>query len=135
MPVANTVEIQILFCAMALGLIQLLLSVVMGVISRGLPYELGPRDEPKGFGKIAGRTDRAFRNFLETFPLFAATVLLNAVMDKHSVGSALGAQIYIWARLIYIPLYIAGIPVARTLAFVASFVGIVMVMGAFWPGM
>ena len=37
----------------------------------------GPRDAPvKPLGPLAGRLDRAFKNLMETFPLFAAAVLL-----------------------------------------------------------
>jgi uncharacterized MAPEG superfamily protein len=131
----GSLELQILFCAMGLGLIQLVLAVLLNAASRGLPYELGPRDEPRPLGKLAGRTDRAFKNFLETFAIFAAAVLLNAATGRHTALSALGAQVYIWARLVYVPVYMAGIPVLRTLVFLGSIAGILMVMAAFWPGM
>ncbi|MBU6298117.1 MAG: MAPEG family protein [Alphaproteobacteria bacterium] len=131
----GSIELQILFCAMALGLIQLVLAFLLTLPKVGVLYEVGPRDEPKPLGTIGGRADRAFKNFLETFVFFAAAVLLNTVLGKHTAMSALGAQIYIWARLIYVPLYILGIPWLRTLVWIASFVGILMVMAAFWPGM
>ena len=132
---SGSIELQILFCAMALGLIQLLLAVLLALPKVGLLYDVGPRDEAKPLGKFGGRADRAFRNFLETFVFFAAAVLLNAVLGRHTATSALGAQLYIWARLVYVPLYIAGIPWLRTVAWAASFAGILMVMTAFWPGM
>jgi uncharacterized MAPEG superfamily protein len=55
-------------------------------------------------------------------------VLVVTAMAKNSPGSALGAQIYFWARAVYIPIYAAGIPVARTLVWAASIVGLVMVL-------
>jgi len=48
--------------------------------------------------------------------------------------SALGAQIYIWARLLYVPAYVIAIPFVRTLIWLASLVGILLVMSAIWPG-
>ncbi len=132
---SGSIELQILFCAMALGLIQLLLAVLLVLPKVGLLYDVGPRDEPKPLGKFGGRADRAFKNFLETFVFFAAAVLLDAALGKHTATSALGAQVYIWARLVYVPLYILGIPWLRTVAWAASFAGILMVMAAFWPGM
>lgn len=41
-----------------------------------------------------------------------------------------GAQLYFWGRLIYVPLYAAGIPVARTVAFVVATIGIVLILVA-----
>src|SRR5262249_26793448 len=131
----NSVELQMLFCALALGILQMLIAVLGIVVSRGLPWAAGPRDEPgAGLGKIAGRLERAYRNFLETFPFFAAAVLLNHVLDRSTPTSVLGAQVYVWARLIYIPAYVLGVPFLRTLIWVASLAGILMVMSAFWPG-
>lgn len=132
---AYSVEMQILFCALALGIIQLLLSVSLNVAGRGLPYGVGPRDEPpKQLGKVASRIERAYKNFLETFAFFAAAVLLAHALGKSTHNSVLGAQIYIWARLLYVPAYVIAIPFTRTLCWAASIAGIVMVMSAIWPG-
>jgi uncharacterized MAPEG superfamily protein len=131
----NTVELQMLFCTLALGVVQLLIAVLAGVTTRGMPWAAGPRDAPGApLGKIAGRLDRAYWNFLETFPFFAAAVLLMHALDKSTATSVLGAQIYVWARLLYIPAYVIGVPFVRTLIWVASFAGILMVMSAYWPG-
>jgi uncharacterized MAPEG superfamily protein len=135
MPSSISPEMQILFCAIALGIIQLLLAILFSVGGRGLPWALGPRDEgrPK-LGKIGGRIERAWTNFLETFPLFAAAVLMVHALNMQTATSALGAQIYIWARLIYVPAYVIAIPFLRTLIWIASLVGILLVMSAIWPG-
>jgi len=127
---------QSLFCAILLGLVQLLLAVMAGVGARGMPWAAGPRDEPgAALGKIAGRLDRAFRNFLETFAFFAAAVLLAHALDKSTHNSVLGAEIYLWARVLYVPAYVIAIPFLRTLIWLASFIGILMVLSAIWPGM
>jgi uncharacterized MAPEG superfamily protein len=94
-----------------------------------MPWALGPRDDAGApLGKIGGRLDRAYRNFLETFPFFAAAVLLAHALDKSTSTSVLGAQIYIWARVLYIPAYVFAIPFVRTLIWVAGLAGIAMVM-------
>ena len=130
------VEMQILYCAIALGILQLLLAILASVGGRGLPWAAGNRDEGwPPLSKIGGRIERAYKNFLETFPFFAAAVLLAHALSKSTHTSVLGSQIYIWARLIYVPLYVIGIPYARTIAWIASLAGIVMVMAAVWPGM
>jgi uncharacterized MAPEG superfamily protein len=42
--------------------------------------------------------------------------------------TVLGAQLYFWARLAYVPVYAAGIPYLRTLLWAASIAGIVLVL-------
>ena len=131
-----SLEMQILFCAVALGIIQLLLAILASMAGRGLPWAVGPRDEGwPPLGKIGGRFERAWKNFIETFPLFAAAVLMVDAMHATTATSALGAQIYIWARLIYVPLYVSGVPYLRTLSWIASLIGILMVLAGIWPGM
>jgi uncharacterized MAPEG superfamily protein len=135
MDVSNSVELQMLFCAIALGIVQLLVAVLMSVGGRGMPWAIGTRDDAGApLGKFGGRLERAYRNFLETFAFFAAAVLLAHALDKTTPNSVLGAQIYVWARLLYIPAYVFAIPFLRTLIWAAGLVGIVMVMSAIWPG-
>ena len=131
----TSVELQILYCALALGIVQLVLSATLNLFSRGLPWGVGPRDEtPKPLSKLAGRTDRAFKNFLETFVFFGAAVLLDNALGKHTANSALGAQLYIWGRLAFLPLYMIGIPWLRTVAWFVALAGILLVMSPIWPG-
>jgi uncharacterized MAPEG superfamily protein len=127
-------ELQMLFCAIALGIVQLLIGFLPSLGARGMPWALGPRDEGGApLGKFGGRLERVYRNFLETFVFFAAAVLLAHALDKSTPNSVLGAQIYVWARLLYIPAYVFAIPFLRTLIWTAGFVGILMVMSAIWP--
>lgn len=134
--IGGSVELQILFCAILLGIIQLFLAVITGLQSVGLAWAAGPRDEARAHpGRIAGRLERAFENFLETFPFFAAGVLLVHALDRSTHTSVLGSEIYIWARVLYVPAYVIGIPFVRTLIWAASLAGIVMVLAALWPGM
>jgi uncharacterized MAPEG superfamily protein len=131
----GSVEIQILFCAIALGLIQIVLCVGTTLVVRGVPWGVGPRDEPgKASGRIGGRIERAYKNFLETFPMFAVAVLVDHALGKSTPLTVLGAQLYIWARLIYVPAYVVAVPFTRTLVWSASLVGILLVMSAVWPG-
>ncbi|MEM8662631.1 MAG: MAPEG family protein, partial [Pseudomonadota bacterium] len=76
------------------------------------------------------RAERAYRNLLETFPLFAAFALAVAVTGTANGLSATGAWIYLAARVAYVPAYISGVPHVRSLIWVAAMVGIAMVG---WP--
>ena len=69
-------------------------------------------------------------NFLETFPFFAAAVLAVVATGRTSVDTALGVQLYFWARVAYVPLYAAGIPYVRTLVWAVSFWGLIKVLVA-----
>ncbi len=42
--------------------------------------------------------------------------------------TVLGAQLYFWSRLIYVPIYALGIPYLRTLVWTVSMVGIVLLL-------
>jgi len=82
---------------------------------------------------VAGRLDRALKNFLETFPLFAAAVLADNALGRHNALTEWGAQLYFWGRVLYLPLYAAGIPLVRSLVWDVAAVGILLCLAApFW---
>jgi uncharacterized MAPEG superfamily protein len=126
---AGSTEIQMLCWSIALGLLQIVITASMSTKDRGLPYNISPRDAASPpIGHVTGRLERALKNFLESFPLFAAAVLIVAALNKENATSALGAQLYFWARLAYVPVYASGIPVVRTLVWTVSIIGLVMVL-------
>ena len=126
-----TTELCLLLWGVVLGLVQVALAATCSVGQRGLGWAASPRDEVKPpLSGIGGRLDRARANFLETFPLFAAVVLAAQLLQHHDAMTVLGAQLYFWARLAYVPVYAAGIPYLRTLIWAASIVGIVLMLAA-----
>ena len=132
----GSIELQMLAASAALGLVQMVLVVLFSVGARGLPWALGPRDDAGApLGTIGARVERAFKNFLETFPIFAVAVLIAAALGKHTAMTMLGAQLYFWARVAFVPVYAAGIPVVRTLVWSVALIGIVLVLQVGWLGM
>ena len=130
----GSVEMQMLWLSAALGLVQILIVVVCSGLAGRTAWALGPRDEAgPPFGKVGARLERALKNFLETFVLFAAVVLMAQALGRHTSMSALGAQLFFWTRLAYVPAYAAGIPMLRTLIWTVGFVGIVLVLLAVHP--
>ena len=124
-------ELVMLGCAIALVLLQIVLQASAGSLFLGLGYLMGPRDQDKPVDNpYAGRITRALRNVLETFPLFAALAVALAVTGRTGGNAALGAQVYVWARTIYVPVYVLGIPVLRTFVWGVSMAGIVMMLVA-----
>lgn len=124
------VELQLLAAAVLVGLVHLLWASAAAQPQRGLKWNVGPRDEPVVLTGMAGRLERAFANFRETFPLFAAAVLVTYLSGRIGYLTAHGALIYVAARALYMPLYAFGVPVARTLVWLVSFIGIGMVLAA-----
>lgn len=123
------IELQMLAWTIVLGLVHLFLDATMKTSERGLAWNASARDgEARPLGPVAGRVNRAWQNFLETFPMFAAAVLAVALAERTGERTALGAQLYFWARVAYIPLYAAGIPYLRSLVWGVSLAGLVMVL-------
>jgi uncharacterized MAPEG superfamily protein len=127
----GSIEIQMLCWSVVLGLVQLVIITALAIKDQGSAYNISCRDTPPPpVTAVTARLQRAFGNFRETFVYFAVSVLLVTLMNKSNAHSALGAQLYFWARLVYIPVYASGIPFLRTAAWTVSIIGLVMVLGA-----
>jgi len=124
-----------LFAAMVLGLVHLTAASFAFKAQVGNSYSVGARDEDLRPQGVAGRLDRAQRNFLETFPIFAAAVLMAAVLGRESRLIDYGALAYIAGRIVFLPLYAAGVPWLRTLSWNLATLGLAVVMiGVVLPG-
>ena len=123
------IELQMLAWTVALGLAQIVVGATISTHLRGLGWNTSARDSavPPLTG-VAARLDRAFRNMLETFPFFAAAALAVVATHRADAGTALGAQLYFWARVAYVGVYAAGIPYLRTAVWAVSIVGLVKVL-------
>ena len=51
-------------------------------------------------------------------------------VHHESPQTALGAQIYFWARVAYFPIYVVGIPYLRTLVYALSIWGLLQLLEA-----
>lgn len=128
-----TVEVRMLGCSIVLGLIQVLIAAALGTQQRGAKWNASNRDGPlQPLTGAAARAERASKNFLETFGFFAAAVLGVVLSKANTAHTALGAEIYLAARVIYLPVYLIGIPYLRTLVWVASLWGLLQVVCAFF---
>ena len=125
-----TTELTYLAWSVVLGLVHAIATGQFTTAQKGLAYGLSPRDEKKPLEGIGARVERAFANYMQTFPFFAAAILVAHAAGRHSGLITTGAALYFWSRLVYVPLYATGIPVARTLAFLGGVVGIVLVLWA-----
>jgi uncharacterized MAPEG superfamily protein len=71
----------------------------------------------------ARRMMAAHANTVENLVVFAPLVLVAQALNIHTETTAFACALFFWCRLIYVAVYTAGIPVARTLAFAGGFVG------------
>jgi len=97
---------------------------------KGMSAAMGNRDEAVDCSGFPARTERAARNMLENMVLFTALAMVASVGGVADPHVELGARIFFWARLAYIPIYMIGIPVARTAAWALSVVGMGMIFAA-----
>ena len=120
-------ELMLLVWAAVLTLVQAVVAVHGALMQVGLPMLAGNREgmpEIKGWG---GRAARAHRNMLENLVLFAVLVLAAVVAGKTNDMTLLGAQIFLYARIAYVLVYLAGLPWIRTAVWGVSVVGLAMI--------
>ena len=123
-----TPELTYLTYAVILLIAHTILQATFSDLSKGLGWALGPQDETRDQNVIAGRIQRALRNYLETLPAFIALALMLKVTDQGTATTATGAALWFWARVAYVPAYASGIPMLRSLAWFASLGGLVMML-------
>jgi uncharacterized MAPEG superfamily protein len=100
----------------------------------GLILAFGNRDNiPEPFA-AAARADRAARNMLENLVLLAALLFAAHAGNVHDPRVAQGAQIFFWARLVYFPVYVAGIIYLRTAIWAVGVWGLLQILLAVLHG-
>jgi uncharacterized MAPEG superfamily protein len=123
-----TIELKMLAWTLVLAFVQILLFDVARTGQYGLKWNTGPRDEAMPpLNPRADRLRRAQDNLYETLPLFIAAVLIAHVANRENATTALGAQIYFWGRVVYVPLYAFGVRQVRSLVWLVATAGLVMV--------
>lgn len=123
-----SVEFWCLYGALVLGLVHMTAASFTFKAQVGNRYTVGARDEDIRPAGAAGRLDRAQRNFLETFAIFAAAVLMSHALGKEGGVGAVGAVVYLAGRVLFLPLYWMGVPWLRTFSWNAATAGLVAVM-------
>jgi uncharacterized MAPEG superfamily protein len=114
------------------------LMLVLGLLFRtrawgpeGMMVAFGNREGIVAPAGVGGRADRAANNQIEAMAMFLAVVLAAQLAGK-APQAAFGATVFFWARLVYWPVYLAGIPVLRTLVWLVSIVGLILILKEIW---
>ena len=125
-----TVELRLLIASIVLGLLHLIASSHLISWQRGYRWTASSReaDVPPLRG-LANRVDQATTNFLETFPFFAALVLLAHVTNHHSLLTVVGVHLYFWGRVGYLLTAAVGYSLLRSvLCWNIAVIGIVLLL-------
>ena len=128
-----TTELAVLAWGCILALVHVFAAVRVKTRQYGAKWNVGARDETlPPPDPVVGRLARAQANYFETFPIMAAAILIVTVANLTSQWTAIGALVWLGARIVYLPLYGFGVPVVRTFVWAASLAGLLMVL---WPAL
>ena len=89
---------------------------------------LGNRDQMRPLTIVGQRASRALANMHEALPVFLALALMNMIVGTAGDTAIMGATIFLVARAVYVAIYMAGIPVVRTLVWAAGWVGLALMI-------
>jgi uncharacterized MAPEG superfamily protein len=126
-------EITVLVWGCLLALVHIFGAAHVKTRQYGTKWNMGARDEElPPPSPIVGRMVRAQANFFETFPLAIVAVVALTATGTQTWWTQLGALLWLGGRIVYLPLYAAGVPVVRTVVFLISLAGIIMML---WPSL
>ena len=120
-------ELMLLVWAVVLTFVQMLVAVSGATLQVGLPKLAGNRENLPALTGWARRAQRAHVNMLESLVLFAVLVVACVLAQKTNSTTLLGAQLFVWARLVYAVVYLAGVPWLRTAVWFVSVIGLVLI--------
>ena len=123
------IELTLLGATLVLAFVQIMAAGNLRTRQYGTKWNTGARDETMPpLDPLPARLLRAQANLFETLPLFIGAVLGAAVAGRLGLKTEIGAHLYFWGRLLYVPLYAAGIPVVRTIVWTIATIGLLLVL-------
>lgn len=90
------------------------------IVVRGPIDAVGYPEKPKPLSDWAQRLKCAHYNSVENLVVFGVLVIVAHLADVHTNLTANACVAYFWARVAHSIVYTLGVPLLRTLAFVAS---------------
>lgn len=115
----------LILLTLALYFIHMLLPPTFDYVWQGKFVEaLGARDTPPPVTLLGTRARRALTNMTENMLLFLPLAILAVALEKVSGLAITGASIFFLARATYLPLYILGVQIARSLCWLLGVFGL-----------
>ena len=108
-----TTELTILAAYGLMIIVLLLVQVLMVIREMGIMFVASPRDDAPKVTGVAGRMVRTVDNSIAGMALFAPAVLALHVLGVSTSGTVLATQIFIVARIAYVPIYLTGVYFVR----------------------
>ncbi len=113
-----------ILAGLAVYVANVLLPAALFLPREGVVAHLGGRDNLPDPDLLTGRARRALRNIQESLPVFLTLAVLALVLDGADMGQAvLGAQIWVVARIVYIPMYLISFGPLRSVAWTVGVIG------------
>jgi uncharacterized MAPEG superfamily protein len=122
-----TSDLWALFATLVLAAAQLSASSILTLRQAGPDWVLSARDEARDVTGVTGRVVRAYRNLLESFPQFAASLFLVHASNTTGGLTTIGAWIFFGGRLAYVPAYVRGVPGVRPACWMAAQIGVFLI--------
>ncbi|KHL26793.1 membrane protein [Croceibacterium mercuriale] len=123
-------ELAVLVLGAVLLLVHIMLAGQFKTLQYGVEWNAGARDaEMPALNAVAGRLSRAQANFQETFPVAIVALVGVVLAGKTGPVTATAAWVWLAGRVAYLPLYWAGVPYVRSLAWVISTLALVVMLG------
>ena len=122
-------ELYILAGAVLLGFVHIFAAGGAKTKQYGTDWNMGARDEQlPPLEPLPGRLVRADANYRENFVLVAAVLLAVVVADKSGTLSLVGGLVWLGLRIVYLPIYAAGIKRVRSFVFLGSLIGAILIL-------
>ena len=85
---------------------------------------VGNRDNQTDMYIVAARLDRAKNNMLEALPFFLGLALPALVKGMETKQVVYGAATFLVARIAYVPAYVSGVPLLRSVVWLVANAGL-----------
>jgi len=130
----SSMELTMLLWASILYVVQIAIGALVADIQNGVAWGLGNREVTPAVKGWGGRAQRAYVNMAESLLPFACLVLIAYSLGRTGDLSALGAEIFLVSRLAYAVLYMAGIKILRSLAYMGGIAGMILIIVQLFSG-
>lgn len=121
-------ELTYLTYAVILLVVHMFVQATFSGLSKGLDWAIGSQDEARDPSVVAGRLERALTNYVYNLVAFVALALTLHATGLGTDSTALGAAIWFWARVAYVPAFASGIPFTRSVAWFVSLAGLALMI-------
>jgi uncharacterized MAPEG superfamily protein len=120
-----TIELTLLVWSTGLFALYVGVQSILYRLQHGVEFAATGRDDEPPPDKWNARAQKALRNLLETYPVFAVLAVA-AALGRGDALSLWGAWIYLAARVVYLPLYVLGVKYIRSAVWTVSAIGLIL---------